>query len=150
MGICRFSIDNFLLPISFEQFEETASILDISMNGVNPNTTSELFLTTNKEDYEVCSLTIFDSRVEEALNRRERHSLENFNKDLWKKSFETELIIKDNTITDPYTVFLSVRRREPRIMKFYASSLDERSQEVFDSFKKARWFQRIGNSYSKP
>ncbi len=146
----RFSIDNFLKYVSFEQYREIAQRLEASIRIVNPNITSKLLLTTNRNDYNGAgSLTVFEPEVEEALSRREEHSLSDLNEKLWQKSFETGLYIHDNTIKEPYMITLVVGEREPKSMKFYNQCLDEKSQGVFNSFRKARWFQRISDGYSK-
>jgi len=147
----RFSVDNVLGSVSFEQYREIAQRLEDSIRKVNPNVTSKLLLTTNGRDYhEYGSLTVVIPEVEEALSRREEHSLSDLNEDLWQRSFETELYIHDNTSGAQYMIALTVGKREPKSMKFYSQHLEEESRAVFNGFRKAGWFQRIGDGYSKP
>ena len=145
----RFSIGNLISPISFEQYKENAQRLEDSIRRVNPNITSKLLLTTNEVDYHgYGSLTKEIPEAEEAIERREEYSLSDLNEDLWQKSFETGLYIHDDTIRESYMITLVVGEREPKSMKFYGQCLDEESQEVFNSFRKARGFQRIGDGYN--
>ncbi len=146
----RFSIDNRFGNVSLDQFKNTAERLESSLRNVRPEITSELLLTTNGGDYNgYGSLTIHTPDVKEALDRRERYLLNDLDKGLWEKSFETGLYIKDNSVKKPYMVCLNARAREPKKLFFYAQCLDEKSQEVFDSFKKVGLLQKIGDGFPK-
>jgi hypothetical protein len=146
----RFSIDNRRKPVSFEQYMDVAERLDSSLKKIRPNLSSEVLLTTNGFDYHGWgSLTIINPMVEEAWNRRERYSLQDLTQELWNKSFETNLCIKDKTLENLYMVSLTNERREPKSMNFYGQDLDDKSQEVFDSFAVPKKFQKIGNGFSK-
>lgn len=144
----RFSIDNRFGNVSLDQFKNTAEKLESSLKNIRPNIASELLLTTDGCDYNgYGSLTIDTPEVEGALDRRERYLLNDLDEGLWKKSFETGLYI--NSIKEPYMVCLTVGAREPKKLFFYAQCLDEKSQEVFDSFKKAGLLQKIGDGFPK-
>jgi len=147
----RFSINNFRRPVSLKQYKETAQRLEDSIREVNGNVTSKLLLTTNGADY--CgpgSLTVVTPESKAARERREEFSLSDLNEDLWQRSFEAGLYLHDNTVEAPYMITLSVGRREPRSMIFYGQCLDEKSQEVFNSFRKAKWPKKVGDGYGKP
>jgi len=147
----RFSVDNRLGDVSFEQYRKIAEELEGSIRGINENITSKLLLTTNRGDYyEHGSLSVVTPESEAARGRREEFNLRDLDEDLWQRSFETKLYIRDNTIETPYMISLSVEEREPKSMKFCGRGLDEESQRVFDSFRKAGWFQSIGDGSSEP
>lgn len=146
----RFSIDNRFRQVSLDQFKDTAEILESSLRNVRPEILSELLLTTNGCDYNgYGSLTIDTPETQEALDKRERYSLDDLDGDLWKKSFETGLYIKDKSVTEPYMVCLTAESREPKKLFFYAQCMDEKSQEVFDSFKQSGLLQKIGDGFPK-
>jgi len=146
----RFSINNIFRDVSLDQFKNTAERLELSLRKDRPEITSELLLNTNRYDYDTYgSLTIIIPELEEALKRREKYQLSDLNEELWKKSFEIGLYIKDNSIKEPYMVCLTGGIRESKKMFFYSQCLDEKSQEVFDSFKKTGLLQKIGDGFGK-
>lgn len=146
-----FSIDNRFRSVSLAQFQETAIRLEEALREVRPGISSELFLTTNGVDYcGAASLTVLTPEVEAALDRRERLQLNGLNGKLWKRSFNRELYIKDNSSDDSYMVCLSNGRREPKRLFFYGQGLDDASLEVYDRFRQTqRRFQRIGDGFPK-
>ena len=85
--------------------------------------------------------------VKEAWARRERYQLSDLNENLWERSFETQLRIVDNSVSEPYCIWLSNEEREPKKLLFYGQCLDKQSQKAFDSFKRAELFQKLGDGY---
>lgn len=146
----RFSIDNLWGPVSLNQYLEIALKLDCTIKRIRPTVSSELLSMTNGVDYhELGSPKILAPEVEEALSRRETSRLGNLNKDLWTKSYETGLYIEDHTTEEPYIIALIVGEREPKSLMFYGQAMDSESKEVLNSFKKTRWFQRIGDGFGE-
>lgn len=146
----RFSVENRFRRVSIDQFKDTGEKLKSALERIRPELTSELLLTTDGIDYRGHgSLTILTPEVEEARNRREQYQLSDLNEELWQKSFKTGLYFKDNSIKEPYMVCLTTEDREPKKMFFYSQCLDEESQEVFDSFKRAGLLQKIGDGFPK-
>jgi len=147
----RFNIKNFWKPVSFNQFGDTALNLRSSLERINPNISSRLLLTIDKCDYDGWgSLTIITPETDLARKRRRECALEDLNEDLWNMSHKVGLYIKNPAIETPYMVSLSVEERDPKSMHFYAQCLDDNSQAVFDSFRKTKTFQRLGDDYLKP
>lgn len=146
----RFSIDNKYRAVRGQEFKQIAQRLESSLKEVRPAISSKLVCTTNRKDYQgYGSLTIMHPETEKALERREEHKLENLDSNLWKRNFETELYIRDETVEDPYMIVLSVGAREPKSLMFYGQSMDSESEKVFESFNKAGWFQKIGDGFGK-
>lgn len=146
----RFSIFNLIQPVSLEQFAESANALNSAIKEVKPNVETELLLTTNIYDYlSHRSLTIPTPQKIAANKRREKFKLEDLNEELWRKSFERELYIRSPSENNNYMICLSQGIREPKQLFFYGQCLDEKSQEVFDSFAKTRFFQRLGDGFQK-
>lgn len=151
MNTIRFSIDNFFKPVSFEQYKETAEKLEHSLLVINPKLTSTLLLTTDQLDYDTYgSLSIPIPEKQKALNRRKEYGLNKLTEKLWNESFKTGLYINENNYKNLFMVALSVEQREPKSLKFYGQCLDSESQGVFDSFRKTKPFQKLGDGYSKP
>ncbi len=147
----RFSIRNFWLPVSFQQYIETAKKLEKSIKDVNPNTTSHVLLTTDSYDYNGWgSLTQVTPEVEKALDRRRKIRLEELDENLWEQSLETGLYIHDNTTQSRYMITLTTESRAQKELIFYCQSIDKKSQVVFDSFKKTKGLQRLCNGHTKP
>jgi len=147
----RFSIDNILRRVSFEQFKSTAERLESSLKGVRPTIQSQVLLTTNAQDYSgYGSLTILIPEVEEARSRIERHQLVGLSQNLWNGSYKTQLRIYDDSVKESYCIWLSNEVREPKTLFFYGQCLDPKSQRIFDSFKKTRLLQKQGDGYPKP
>ena len=133
----RFSINNRFRKVSLDQFKQTAESLESTLKNIRPEITTELLITTNELDYNGYGSLTFDTpETKEALERRERYSLNDLSEELWNKSFETGLYLKDDSITQPYRVSLTTGSREPKKIFFYAQCLDEKSQKAFDSFKR--------------
>lgn len=146
----RFSIDNRFSKVSLDQFRKTAEKLESALRIVRPTIQSELLLTTNGEDYHrYGSLTIHTSEVEEAIARREKYQLSDLDEGLWTRSFEIELHIIDNSIKEPYCIWLSNGVREPKKLFFYGQCLDEASKKVFEGFRGAGLLQKIGDGFPK-
>lgn len=146
----RFSIDNRFRNVSFDQFRETAKRLESSLRQVRPTIQSGLLLTTNGRDYQgYGSLTVLISEVEEAETRREKFQLADLNEELWRKSFETGLYIRDNSVSEPYMICLNHGIREPKRLFFYGQCLDKVSQKVFEGFRKTGMLQKLGDGYPK-
>lgn len=146
----RFSIDNRFRRVRGNEFKGVAQRLENYLKEVRPTISSELLCTTNGEDYHgYGSLTIMHPETEKAMERREKHKLEDLDEDLWMRSYKTGLYIKDNTTKEPYMIVMSVGEREPRKLIFYGQAMDSKSEEVFDSFKKANLFQKIGDGFGK-
>lgn len=146
----RFSINNLVKPISFEQYLSTGKQLEEKLKEVNSNITSKLLLTTNKEDYNWMKLTVDIPDVNEALQRREEYALEDLNNHLWNQAYQKELYIHDYTKDIPFMVSLTTEDRQPKSLIFYAQALDDASYEVFKSFKKTKGLQRLGDGYGTP
>jgi len=119
----RFSIENYYKNISFEQYKKTAEKLESSIRKVNPNITSSVLLTTNRDDYNGWGSMTMDIP-------------EIFKDDIEKKK---ECNLKD----------LSNEERNKNSMYFLGTGLNNKEQMVFDSFKKTGLFQKLGNGHPK-
>ena len=146
----RFSIDNWFSNVSLDQFRGTAHKLESAIRNIRPTIQSELLLTTNRDDYYGSgSLTVSIPKVDEAKARREKFQLTDLNENLWTRSFETELYILDNSVSEPYMICLSNGTREPKRLFFYRQCLDEASQKVFEGFRRTSILQKLGDGHSK-
>jgi len=146
----RFSIDNRLQDVSLEQFKETAERLESSLRLAMPKIQSGLFLTTKREDY----LTYVDFKFSapelwEAMKRRERIQLSDLNENLWNISYMAQLLITESSVKEPYLILLGNECREPKRLFFYGQFLDEKSQEVLESFRKNGLLHKVGNGLKR-
>ena len=136
----RYGIKNRFQDVSFEQYRENALRLQERIQEVRPSISSRLLLTTNGEDYDGAgSLTIITPEFETAQNRRERYNIEDLTSELWDSSFKRELIIDDDSVSEPYMINVSNEVRDPKRMIFHGQFLDEKSQDIFENFKEYRW-----------
>ena len=146
----RFSIENRFQNVSFIQFKTTAERLESALKEVRPSIQSKLLLTTNGLDYRgYGSLTILTPETEATFARREGLQLQYLNQELWARSFKTQFQVIDNSTNEPYCIWLSNEVREPKKLFFYGQCLDEKSQEVFEGFRKVGLSQRVGDGYHK-
>jgi len=146
----RFSIDNLLKPVSYKQYKENAEKLESSLKDIYPDLSSKILLTTNERDYNGWgSVTAIVPEAEEAMQRRQEYSLDEFNKNLWNKSYRRELIIKDEKDENNYMITLTNETRKPKSLDFYGQQLDENSKQILQDFKKTNLLQKLGDGYPK-
>jgi len=147
----RFSIENYYKNISFEQYKKTAEKLESSIRKVNPNITSSVLLTTNRDDYNGWGSMTMDipEIFKDDIEKKKECNLKDLTKNLWEKSLEVELWIKDKTSSSTYFIVLSNEERNKNSMYFLGTGLNNKEQMVFDSFKKTGLFQKLGNGHPK-
>ena len=144
----RFSIDNLLKPVSFKQYKKNAERLESSLKEIYPDLSSKILITTNGRDYHTGgSVTIDALEAEEARKRRQEYSLDEFNENLWNKSFRTDLIITDEQDDNSYMVSMLNEKRSPKSLFFYGQQLDEKSKDILQDFKRTNLFQKLGDGF---
>jgi len=140
-SIERFSIENWFGRVSFSSFRSAAEELESALRAVRPEVTSEVIAYSPGH--------FFIPEFPEVRDTRERCSLDDLGKEMWGRSHGISLHLYDNSVDESYMVCLTHKGNEPRRFFYYARCLDEGSREVFGGFRKAGFFQSVGDGWAK-
>lgn len=150
----RFSRDKrfFARTTSFEEFMQAVTELAETTKKVRPLVSIELITCEDAETHRYAHVTFVADEVDEALKGRKTYALEEFTKEVWERSMDVQLTLKDANDSKPFMICLSLDKRdEPRSMKFYGQAVEqELVDHIRDTFSHSSFFWSIGDGYSKP
>ena len=147
----RFSRDKWFGWFTFPGFFETAQALTQLVKSARPTATVEVITCEDFETYRYANISFDCDEVNAALEKRKHYSLENFTKDVWKRSKDVQLTLKDPADPNPFMVTLSCDRYcdSGRLM-FYGQEVDPKTcEEARALFGRANLGHDIGNGFPK-
>lgn len=148
----RFSRDKRWGKVSFEEFRRTAEALYGMVAAIRPSVCPEIITCEDKKTYEYSTVTFGLPGVDEALKKRKSYSLSELTEEIWERSFNVQLTLKDEKDPQPFMICLTCDRYDdPKRMRFYGQCLDSATQtRMFETFAQATLNYKIGDGYSKP
>jgi len=148
----RFSRDKYLRRrVKFSEFQQTALALVAGVRAHQPSIQVSVRTCEDAFTYSAAQITFMsDPDVEESLARRPRYTLEEYSEKLWLRSFETEMVIRDAFIKEPFMICLRVNRvQEPNRLVFYYQSVSRDIEAFIESYRRSGWLHGIGDGFPK-
>jgi len=148
----RFSRDKpFFLAVTFAEFGVNAGSLIALVRGLRPSIRMEVLTCEDEKTYNFSTVTFATKEAEEALQNRRSYTLAQFSEEVWKKSFNVDLILKDDTDPNPFMICLSCDRcADATRLMFYGQCLDQSMQDqILKAFAKPSFDYKIGDGYSR-
>lgn len=144
----RYSIKNPLSDIRLSDYKALARSLEESLAKTSHNIEGRTLLFTNHDDYyNYSGITVPSREVEDAFKRREEIDLSELTDEIWKKSYDVTLSLKDtDSSQDSYMITLSCERKAPYVISVYGQGLDQLSYSILSRLQYQRgFFQYIGD-----
>lgn len=147
----RFSRDKRFKRVSFEEFLATARALCETVSAVRSSLDTRVVTAEDHTTYNYSTVTFLSKERMEALGNRKHYSLDELTQDVWDRSFDVRVILRDEHDPRPFMICVSCDKYDDaKRMKFYGQCLDGRTyQQVVDGFRRSSFSHRIGDGMSK-
>ena len=147
----RFSHDFRFGGVSFEKFLATARNVCQSISAHRGNIDVEILTAEDGETYGYTTTTLWSEEIEEALTKRKRYSLDELTEDVWNRSLNVQVTVRDKKSPGNFMVYVSCDKHADRKrLKFYGQCLDENtSRALTDRFCRFSLLYGIGNGMTK-
>ncbi len=147
----RFSRDKRWGKVSFEEFKRTAEALYALVTSARPSVSAEILTCEDGVTYSWSTVTFDLPGMDEALKERKSYQLSGLTKEIWERSFDVQLTLKDKEDAQPFMICLSCDcYADPKRMRFYGQCLDSATRtRMFETFARPTYSHKIGDGYSK-
>ena len=122
----RFSHDKRFKRVSFEEFLEIARELCEIGASVRSSADAEVITAEDNTTYNYTTTTFLSDEIKEALKQRKRYSLDELTQEVWDRSFDVQVTLKDEKDPKPFMICVSCDKyADAKRVKFYGQCLDE-------------------------
>lgn len=148
----RFSRDKrFGRKVTFAEFLENATKLVAIVQDIRPSVKVEVLTCEDGRTYNFSTVTFDTEEAEEALQNRRSYTLAQFSEEVWGRSFNVDLIIKDDSDANPFMICLSCDRcADAGRAIFYGQCLDQGTHDqILTAFAEQSLTYKIGDGFPK-
>ena len=147
----RFSHDKRFKRVSFEEFLGIARELCEIVASVRSSADIEVVIAEDHTTYNYTTTTFWSDEIWEALKQRKVYSIDELTQEVWDRSFNVQVILKDEKDPKQFMICVSCDKyADAKRLKFYGQCLDERThQRVVSKFRRSSLSHGIGDGMGK-
>jgi len=147
----RFSHDKRLKGVSFNEFLKTARELCEAVVSVRSSVDITVLTCEDDTTYNYSTSSFASVEHSKAIKNRKSYTLDEFTEEVWDRSLNAQLTLKDQEDPKPFMICLSCDMcADAKSMKFYGQCLDGTTyQAIVSKFRSPTLSYGIGDGYSK-
>lgn len=140
----RFSHDRRFGGVSFGEFLATAKALCETVSSIRNSVDVEVVTAEDERTYHYTTTTFWSNEIEKALKKRRRYSLNKLTQEVWNRSLDVQVSLRDEQDRKPFMICVSCDKYDDyKRIKFYGQGLDEQTRQAV-----SRKFRRLSLSHS--
>lgn len=147
----KFSHDKRFRKVSFGEFLATAQALCQTVSDSRNTVDIEVVTAEDHMTYNYTTTTFLSDEIEDALKNRKRYTLGELTQEVWDRSFDIQITLRDEQDEKPFMICVSCdKHADAKRMKFYGQCLDEETcRVVVSKFCRATFSYGIGDGMGK-
>lgn len=147
----RFSHDRRFGKISFGEFLATAKALYKTVSDCRSAIDIEVVTAEDSMTYIYTTTTFCSDEIDEGLKNRKHYTLNELTREVWDRSFDVQVTIRDRQDQTPFMICVSCDKyTDAKRMRFYGQGLDEETcRVVVGKFHRASLSRGIGDGMKK-
>lgn len=147
----RFSHDKRFNKVSFQEFLATARALSHTVSTHRSSVDVKIITAEDHTTYDYTTTTFWWDVIEEALKSRKRYSVDDLTQEVWGRSFDVQLTLRDKQDPKPFMICMSCdKHAAAKRIQFFGQGLDEQTyQAVVGEFRRSSLSHSIGDGTRK-
>ena len=148
----KFSHDKYFRAVTFDEFRETVKDIDGIVRSNNKRIESVILTCEDFETYQYSTVTFISDEIGEVLKRRKEYLIDEFNQEVWDKSYRVSVWMGDQGESPSFAVRLTVdRTADAKRLIFSGYSLDDNTHDrITEKYRRFGGFSyRLGNGMGK-
>lgn len=147
----RFSRDKRFKKVSLDEFLATAKSLCQTVSEHRSTMDIEVVTAEDRVTYNYTTTTFWSGEIEEALGNRKHYTLDELTQEVWDRSFNVQVTLRDEQDFRPFMICVSCdKHADVKRMKFYGQCLNEETHRaVVNEFSRPSFSYSIGDGMGK-
>jgi len=147
----RFSYDQRFRKVSFGKFLKIARELCEAVVSIRNSVDITVITSEDHRTYDYSTVTFMSDEITEALKGRKEYPFDRFTQNVWDRSFNVQVTLKDKKDPKPFMICLSCNKHaDAKRIMFYGQCLDETTyQRVVSKFRHPTLLYSIGEGFEK-
>lgn len=147
----RFSHDKRFKKVSFDEFLTMAKSLCQTVSEHRSAVDIEVVTAEDHTTYNYTTTTFWSDEIEEALKNRKHYTLDELTREVWDRSFDIQVTLRDEQDSKPFMICISCDKyADAKRMMFYGQCLDEETHyAIVNEFRCSSFSHSIGDGMGK-